>query len=430
MHTVQVGSAHGRFNIEVSATGDVTSQNTAAATGGVNVLTFNTTPVVIDAAAFGENSVGDWTVLEVNNVRTLGVSTPVTLDLVPGLGYQLWIAATRQGRFFFDVAANGDVASQNTAAAAGGVNLLTFNTTTINVDPMAFAGTWFLLGVTGNLSGQQAVTIVPGVSYLTGVGGEQIIFSVAEPCAVDPPQLVFTGATLALSCGALDGDEDGVPDDTDNCPAIANPDQVDQDLDGLGNLCDADLDGDFVDNGLDNCPDIANTMQDDLDGDGIGDACDTDTDGDAVPDNVDNCPLVPNTGQGDNDGDLLGDACDDDDDDDLVLDVEDNCPLTFNPFQSDFDGDGDGDACDGDTDGDTVVNELDLCPGSPSDLVDLDGCTGAQFISLTCDRDNFVQHGQYVSCVAHAANGAVDEGLLSPKQKARFVREAAKKPAP
>ena len=123
----------------------------------------------------------------------------------------------------------------------------------------------------------------------------------------------------------------------------------------------------------------------------------------------------------------MGDACDDDDDNDLVLDVEDNCPLTFNPLQSDFDGDGEGDACDGDTDGDRVVNQLDLCPGSPSGLVDLDGCTGAQFIGLTCDRDNFVQHGQYVSCVAHAANDAVDEGLLSPKQKARFVREAAKK---
>jgi len=34
-----------------------------------------------------------------------------------------------------------------------------------------------------------------------------------------------------------------------------------------------------------------------------------------------------------------------------------------------------------------------------------------------------------VSCVAHTANDAVDQGLLSPKQKARFVKEVAKKPA-
>ncbi len=87
------------------------------------------------------------------------------------------------------------------------------------------------------------------------------------------------------------------------------------------------------------------------------------------------------------------------------------------------------DAFDGDGDG--VLNELDLCPNSPlGQLVNLDGCTGAQSIALACQRENFVQHGQYVSCVAHTANDAVDEGLMSPKEKARFVKEAAKKPAP
>ena len=35
-----------------------------------------------------------------------------------------------------------------------------------------------------------------------------------------------------------DGDNDGVMDVADNCPAIANPDQTDTDGDGLGNACD------------------------------------------------------------------------------------------------------------------------------------------------------------------------------------------------
>jgi hypothetical protein len=258
-----------------------------------------------------------------------------------------------------------------------------------------------------------------------------VFFTVSAPCAVDPTQFNLAGFRFDITCGVPDADSDGVPDDTDNCLLVANFDQIDQDLDGLGNVCDADLDGDGIDNVVDNCPDIENTMQEDLDGDGIGDSCDTDTDGDAVPDNVDNCLLVANTDQADSDGDLSGDACDDDDDNDEIADAQDNCPLTFNPFQSDFDGNGEGDACDGDQDGDAVVNELDLCPQSPlNQLVDLDGCTGAQFIALTCQRENFVQHGRYVSCVAHAANDAVDEGLMSPKQKARFVKEAAKKPAP
>lgn len=36
-----------------------------------------------------------------------------------------------------------------------------------------------------------------------------------------------------------DGDGDGVPDSSDNCPVISNPDQSDRDNDGIGGLCDA-----------------------------------------------------------------------------------------------------------------------------------------------------------------------------------------------
>ena len=34
-------------------------------------------------------------------------------------------------------------------------------------------------------------------------------------------------------------------------------------------------------------------------------------------------------------------------------------------------------------------------------------------------------HGQYVSCVAHAAQELVDAGLITQREKAGFVREAA-----
>ncbi|MGW8302294.1 MAG: thrombospondin type 3 repeat-containing protein, partial [Desulfobacterales bacterium] len=198
-------------------------------------------------------------------------------------------------------------------------------------------------------------------------------------------------------------------------------------LDGVGNLCDADLDGDGEENTIDNCPDIGNPDQADLDGDGIGNACESDTDGDAVPDVEDNCLWVVNPGQGDSDADLLGDACDADDDNDSIADELDNCAVTYNPFQDDFDDDGEGDACDGDADGDSIANEIDTCPESSLGLqVNDQGCTGPQFIGLQCPRDNFVQHGQYVSCIAHAANEAVEQTLLLEHEKAVFIREAAK----
>jgi hypothetical protein len=71
----------------------------------------------------------------------------------------------------------------------------------------------------------------------------------------------------------VDQDGDGIPDKSDNCPRVPNPDQLDKNDNGIGDACE-DFDFDGVLNYLDNCPETANADQRDTDGDGIGDACD------------------------------------------------------------------------------------------------------------------------------------------------------------
>jgi hypothetical protein len=80
--------------------------------------------------------------------------------------------------------------------------------------------------------------------------------------------------TINIS-GIQDSDGDRVGDDADNCLSIYNPDQVDVDGDGMGDVCDED-----------------------------------DSDSDGYPDNIDNCQLIPND-QKDIDNDAAGDVCDD-----------------------------------------------------------------------------------------------------------------------
>ena len=101
------------------------------------------------------------------------------------------------------------------------------------------------------------------------------------------PRTGADNCPLVYNPDQTDTDGDGFGNVCDNCVFVWNGGwggQADNDGDGLGNACDIDDDNDGVPDEADNCRWIANADQLDTDDDEFGNACDTDDDNDGMSD--------------------------------------------------------------------------------------------------------------------------------------------------
>jgi hypothetical protein len=84
--------------------------------------------------------------------------------------------------------------------------------------------------------GWQSVNVQPGDTLFTLAQSAGVSVSLAaEVNCIADPNLIISGTSICLPCS--DTDRDGLCDQVDNCPNVANPDQGDANGDLVGDAC-------------------------------------------------------------------------------------------------------------------------------------------------------------------------------------------------
>ncbi len=184
--------------------------------------------------------------------------------------------------------------------------------------------------------------------------------------AANPDFRAYMGIVFEPSIG--DRDDDGLKDDVDRCPDLAEDADDFEDRDGCP---EPDNDHDQLVDLDDACPNEPEDRDAIDDGDGCPESDSLDRDGDRIADTADECPDDPE----DLDGWLDPDGCPDpDNDSDQILDIDDLC---LNDAE-DHDSFKDQDGCpDPDNDQDRIADTADSCRNEKetwNGYQDTDGC--------------------------------------------------------
>lgn len=222
VYNMTVGN-QGGMSFEVDGSGNVSPVDAGAAAAAVytgSTIEFNTTIVFVDPTDY----LGLWTFAR-NGAFAPG---PRDVVVVPGLRWQVNVG--NADNVIINVAADGAVTSKNTAAATGdpgpvsnGVGSLTFNTSTVTVDPGAYQGLWAFARNGTEAAGSRSLTVVPALRWQVNVGNagtfhidvaaDGTVTSLNSEAALGDPapvtdgagSLMFLNQTVVVEQGSLAG---------------------------------------------------------------------------------------------------------------------------------------------------------------------------------------------------------------------------------